>query len=516
MDSSATGETENFTATASNATVVDPVSSLYEEVINEDKMNAQATLSIPTYVTKIDNTWFIVDCYHNQVLYYDTKADGKTEYDNAGESDNNNESAGVPDDDENSDDFPQVDLTEWHVLPDDPELPMNQPHTIAGDGNVLLVDDTENNRVLVYAVNDGKGSDADDSSESIGNKDSDAGDSSESIGNKDSDADDSSESIGNKDSDADDSSESIGNKDSDAGDSSESIGNKDSDNGSPDGGNGSKFTLTQKIDNVGTRPHYTKYDETTKTFYTWSSMTGELYCFKDLAESGSTEAADGSVATDAADGSVAADAADGSVAAEATDGSVKWTGTRSIAALNGTYVRSFTIAGDRICFVSGISLTGLEPTVFVCDLDTLEVEKQYSIPDEIAGMVQITPLTGITDGCGETDVSNDIDDAGVYTRYTDDALNGPIIVTVSTDLAGSQDAATILTSDSLEDLSEGRWTDIYDDYFVGGGTPYYVNLVDGRYYLTEHRLTDHAIWSFDAGTNDTVGSVNISDVKALY
>ncbi len=580
MDSSATGETENFTATASNATVVDPVSSLYEEVINEDKMNAQATLSIPTYVTKIDNTWFIVDCYHNQVLYYDTKADGKTEYDNAGESDNNNESAGVPDDDENSDDFPQVDLTEWHVLPDDPELPMNQPHTIAGDGNVLLVDDTENNRVLVYAVNDGKGSDADDSSESIGNKDSDAGDSSESIGNKgsdaddssesignkdsdagdssesignkDSDADDSSESIGNKDSDADDSSESIGNKDSDAGDSSESIGNKDSDNGSPDGGNGSKFTLTQKIDNVGTRPHYTKYDETTKTFYTWSSMTGELYCFKDLAESGSTEAADGSVATDAADGSVAADAADGSVAAEAadgsvateaadgsvatdaadgsvaadaadgsvaaeaTDGSVKWTGTRSIAALNGTYVRSFTIAGDRICFVSGISLTGLEPTVFVCDLDTLEVEKQYSIPDEIAGMVQITPLTGITDGCGETDVSNDIDDAGVYTRYTDDALNGPIIVTVSTDLAGSQDAATILTSDSLEDLSEGKWTDIYDDYFVGGGTPYYVNLVDGRYYLTEHRLTDHAIWSFDAETNDTVGSVNISDVKALY
>ena len=492
MDSSATGETENFTATASNATVVDPVSSLYEEVINEDKMNAQATLSIPTYVTKIDNTWFIVDCYHNQVLYYDTKADGKTEYDNAGESDNNNESAGVPDDDENSDDFPQVDLTEWHVLPDDPELPMNQPHTIAGDGNVLLVDDTENNRVLVYAVNDGKGSDADDSSESIGNKDSDAGD------------------------------------------SSESIGNKDSDNGSPDGGNGSKFTLTQKIDNVGTRPHYTKYDETTKTFYTWSSMTGELYCFKDLAESGSAEAADGSVATDAADGSVAADAADGSVAAEAadgsvaadaadgsvaaeaTDGSVKWTGTRSIAALNGTYVRSFTIAGDRICFVSGISLTGLEPTVFVCDLDTLEVEKQYSIPDEIAGMVQITPLTGITDGCGETDVSNDIDDAGVYTRYTDDALNGPIIVTVSTDLAGSQDAATILTSDSLEDLSEGRWTDIYDDYFVGGGTPYYVNLVDGRYYLTEHRLTDHAIWSFDAETNDTVGSVNISDVKALY
>lgn len=457
MDSSATGETENFTATASNATVVDPVSSLYEEVINEDKMNAQATLSIPTYVTKIDNTWFIVDCYHNQVLYYDTKADGKTEYDNAGESDNNNESAGVPDDDENSDDFPQVDLTEWHVLPDDPELPMNQPHTIAGDGNVLLVDDTENNRVLVYTVNDGENSYADDASASAGNRD---------------------------------------------GDSS-----------SADNDNISKFTLTQKIDNVGTRPHYTKYDETTKTFYTWSSMTGELYCFRDTTGSESVNSAGGKNA-DNGMGSSGTGEVDATV--DATDNAVTWAGTRSVSALNGTYVRSFTIAGDKICFVSGISLTGLAPTVFVCDLETLEVEEQYSIPDEIAGMVQITPLTGILDESAETDVSNEIDDVNDCTRFTDEALDGPIIVTVSTDLAGSQDAATILVAGSLKDLSEGKWTDIYSDYFVGGGTPYYVNLVDGRYYLTEHRLSDHAIWSFVAETNEADDSVRISDVKALY
>ena len=358
---------------------------------------------------------------------------------------------------ENSDDFPQVDLTEWHVLPDDPELPMNQPHTIAGDGNVLLVDDTENNRVLVYTVNDGENSYADDASASAGNRD---------------------------------------------GDSS-----------SADNDNISKFTLTQKIDNVGTRPHYTKYDETTKTFYTWSSMTGELYCFRDTTGSESVNSAGGKNA-DNGMGSSGTGEVDATV--DATDNAVTWAGTRSVSALNGTYVRSFTIAGDKICFVSGISLTGLAPTVFVCDLETLEVEEQYSIPDEIAGMVQITPLTGILDESAETDVSNEIDDVNDCTRFTDEALDGPIIVTVSTDLAGSQDAATILVAGSLKDLSEGKWTDIYSDYFVGGGTPYYVNLVDGRYYLTEHRLSDHAIWSFVAETNEADDSVRISDVKALY
>jgi hypothetical protein len=476
-ESSVSGITgESAAAAVSHA---DPTSSLYEQIINEDSMNEQATLSIPTYVTKIDGTWFIVDCYHNQVLYYDAQTDDSDSasvvdcyhnqvlyYDaqtddsdsaSVDDSESNSEAKKLSDNYENSDDFPQVDLTEWHVLPDDPELPMNQPHTIAGDGNVLLVDDTENNRVLVYTVNDGENSYADDASASAGNRD---------------------------------------------GDSS-----------SADNDNISKFTLTQKIDNVGTRPHYTKYDETTKTFYTWSSMTGELYCFRDTTGSESVNSAGGKNA-DNGMGSSGTGEVDATV--DATDNAVTWAGTRSVSALNGTYVRSFTIAGDKICFVSGISLTGLAPTVFVCDLETLEVEEQYSIPDEIAGMVQITPLTGTLDESAETDVSNEIDDVNDCTRFTDEALDGPIIVTVSTDLAGSQDAATILVAGSLKDLSEGKWTDIYSDYFVGGGTPYYVNLVDGRYYLTEHRLSDHAIWSFVAETNEADDSVRISDVKALY
>ena len=72
-ESSVSGITgESAAAAVSHA---DPTSSLYEQIINEDSMNEQATLSIPTYVTKIDGTWFIVDCYHNQVLYYDAQTD---------------------------------------------------------------------------------------------------------------------------------------------------------------------------------------------------------------------------------------------------------------------------------------------------------------------------------------------------------------------------------------------------------------------------------------------------------
>ena len=44
-------------------------------------------------------------------------------------------------------------------------------------------------------------------------------------------------------------------------------------------------------------------------------------------------------------------------------------------------------------------------------------------------------------------------------------------ITVSTDLTGNQDYATILRVQDLNDLSSGSWEDIYDN-FAGGGTPY--------------------------------------------
>ena len=74
--------------------------------------NPYFDLKVPTYITKIDNLYFIVDCYNNQVIY--------------------NENLEEP-------------LCYWSVMTSD----INMGHTIASDGTVYLIDDTENNRILV-------------------------------------------------------------------------------------------------------------------------------------------------------------------------------------------------------------------------------------------------------------------------------------------------------------------------------------------------------------------------------
>ena len=149
---------------------------------------------------------------------------------------------------------------------------------------------------------------------------------------------------------------------------------------------------------------------------------------------------------------------------------------RSVDALKETYVRSFTIDKDDIYFVSGIPGT---PAILRADLSTFEVQETYPVPDGIAGMVQLTP-------------------AGGY-----------YYITVSTDIAGSQDYATIIRAKDLGDLADGKYEDIYGN-FIGGGTPYYITEIDNSYYLTEHRIPGHAIWKFDI-TED-----GVSNVDAVY
>ena len=63
--------------------------------------NYDSELSVPTYITKQDDTWFIVDCYHNRVIY----------------SDNLN-----------------APLKEWYIMSSD----ATQPHTITSDGTVYI------------------------------------------------------------------------------------------------------------------------------------------------------------------------------------------------------------------------------------------------------------------------------------------------------------------------------------------------------------------------------------------
>lgn len=278
-------------------------------------------LSVPTYITRTDDTYFIVDCYHNQVIYHDNLTDP---------------------------------LTEWQVLTDE----IDRGHTIASDGVVYLVDDTEGNRILVFEKKEGV------------------------------------------------------------------------------------FYHTQTLDGVGNRPHYIVYDAPTDTFYVWSSMNGEMYlCRHDPGDS-----------------------------------RMYLTEVRTVDALKDTYVRSFTIEGDDIYFVSGTPGT---PAILQADLSTFTVRKTYPVPDEMAGMIQLT------------------------------FAGGYCYITVSTDITGSQDCATILRTKHLKNLADGKYEDIYA-HFIGGGTPYYISLIDNSYYLTEHRIPGHAVWKFDI-TKD-----GVEHVEAVY
>lgn len=285
--------------------------------------NTFPELSVPTYVSKVEDTWFIVDCYHNQIIYHDNLSDP---------------------------------LTEWQVMTDD----IDKGHTIASDGVVYLVDDTERNRILVFEKKEGV------------------------------------------------------------------------------------FYHTQTLDAVGNRPHYILYDAPTDTFYVWSSMSGEMFlCRHDPGDS-----------------------------------RMYLTRHVSVHPLSekDAYVRSFTIDGDDIYFVSGIPGS---PAILQADLSTFAIKETYPVPDAIAGMVQLT------------------------------IAEGSYYLTVSTDIAGNQDAATMVRAKDLSQLTEGAYEDVYAN-FIGGGTPYYITFIDNSYYLTEHRIPGHAVWKFDI-TED-----GISNVEAIY
>ena len=112
---------------------------------------------------------------------------------------------------------------------------------------------------------------------------------------------------------------------------------------------------------------------------------------------------------------------------------------RSIEKLNGIYVRSFTIMGDEIYFVSGNS------TIIRARLKDLKILEEYPVPPEIAGMVQLTKIQDY------------------------------FYITVSTDADFNQDYATFIRTKDLHSLAGGDYEDIYS-YFIGGGTPLLYHL----------------------------------------
>ena len=75
-------------------------------------------LYTPTYITKIDDLYFIVDCWHHRIIY--------------------------------SHDLKQQ-ISEWRVLDDT----LSGPHSISSDGEIYVVDDTDHGEVCIYKKIDG-------------------------------------------------------------------------------------------------------------------------------------------------------------------------------------------------------------------------------------------------------------------------------------------------------------------------------------------------------------------------
>ncbi len=269
----------------------------------EDPENKYDSFNILTCIRKLGDTWFLVDCYHDQILY------------------------------SSSPDTPPKD---WKVM----TRQIKHGHTISSDGELYLADDTENNRIMVFK----KGADG--------------------------------------------------------------------------------FELAGEFNDMGILPHFTVYDEGSKRFYALSSMTGELFVFRN------------------------------------SSGTAVLERTMRLEELDGSYVRSFTIIGDEIYFVSG------NMNILRARLSDLKLLERYPVNRDIAGMVQL------------------------------ERIGGFYYITISTDSDFDQSYATMIRVKDLTKLESGAYEDIYG-YFEGGGTPYYIGSADGHFYLTEHRLPGRNLWQFD-------------------
>lgn len=276
--------------------------------------NGYSSLLMPTQVTKVNNTYFILDCYHNQVIYSDN--------------------IGAP-------------IKQWKLMTNN----VYNPHALASDGEIYLVVDTENHRVLSYE--------------------------------------------------------------------------KTTD----------RFNELQQFKNIGIRPHYAVYDAPTATFYVWSSLTGEMYLFRRLPGSKSLYLAQ----------------------------------VKCVPQLNGVYVRSFTISGNDI-FLPAVEYQ----SILQIDKETFAIKASYPVPENIAGMVQLSVI-------------------GNY-----------FYLTVSSDLSYHRENATILRTKDLSLLQYGQYEDL-KHLFGNNGTPYYLSHFDGSYYLI-HEDAPPNIYKFDV-KNDIICNI---------
>ncbi len=203
------------------------------------------------------------------------------------------------------------------------------------------------------------------------------------------------------------------------------------------------YAHTQTLEGIGMKPHFVQYNKKRQEFMAWSSITGELYLLKRCVTPNEQ-----------------------GIYPLYIDNILK------IDELYGVYVRSFTIMDDGIYFVSGHNnQTILKAQITGSGDDTsLTVTNRYEAPANLAGMVQLYKIQDY------------------------------YYITISTDNTENQEYATIVRTKRLEDLKTGEYEDIYAQFGLYGGTPYYINEIEGRYYMTHHR-TDKNIVAFDVINN---------------
>ena len=142
--------------------------------------------------------------------------------------------------------------------------------------------------------------------------------------------------------------------------------------------------------------------------------------------------------------------------------------------LNNIYVRSFTIDNDTIYFVT---TNGVIMQTRKEDMAILEC---WPVPAEYAGMVQLTKIQNY------------------------------FYITVSTDISGNAEYATIIRVRDLAQLADTPPESLYS-HFTQGGTPYYISYFDGAYFLTQHcMIPGTGVWRFQA-TDD-----GLDDIQVLY
>ncbi len=146
----------------------------------------------------------------------------------------------------------------------------------------------------------------------------------------------------------------------------------------------------------------------------------------------------------------------------------------SVPELNYIYVRSFTIDNDVVYFVTNNGV------ILQTRKEDMAVLECWLVPAEYAGMVQITKIQNY------------------------------FYITVSTDISGNADYATIIRVRDLAQLADTPPESLYS-HFTQGGTPYYISYFDGAYFLTQHcGVPGTGVWRFQA-TDD-----GLDDIQVLY